>query len=265
MSRSTSSVILARLRFAARYASFHLVVSIAVALASSAVVFGLWYAAPYRQLLNVSGIFTLLLTVDVICGPLLTFIVGNPLKSQRERLLDFSLIGLVQIAALVYGLHSMWLGRPVILAFEVDRLVIVTALEVQKDGLPQAPTSLQRLSWWGVQQVSTRKSKSSEEFLQSIELGLQGISPAMLPQWWLSWDSAQSAINQHAKPVVELLMLRPKDNAVLQAAIDQTSLSAAQLRYLPMTSSKTKDWVALLDAQARIVGHAPVDGFTSRD
>ena len=30
---------------------------------------------------------------------------------------------------------------------------------------------------------------------------------------------------------------------------------------LPLVSSKTLDWVALLDAQMKMVGWAPVDGF----
>ena len=37
--------------------------------------------------------------------------------------------------------------------------------------------------------------------------------------------------------------------------------AAAELSYLPLVSSKTLDWVALLDADLNIVGHAPVDGF----
>ena len=34
-----------------------------------------------------------------------------------------------------------------------------------------------------------------------------------------------------------------------------------ELSYLPLVGSKTLDWVALLDSDLNIVGHAPVDGF----
>ena len=33
------------------------------------------------------------------------------------------------------------------------------------------------------------------------------------------------------------------------------------LRYLPLTSSKVLDWVALIGPTGDVVGHAPVDGF----
>ena len=50
---------------------------------------------------------------------------------------------------------------------------------------------------------------------------------------------------------------RPGDEGVQHAA----HLPTDALRYLPLTSSTTKDWVALLDADLRLLGHAPVDGF----
>ena len=139
-----------RFRFAARYALRHLLLSLGMALASAAVVFGLWYPSPYRQLLDVHHIFVLVLAVDVVCGPLLTLVLASPKKSRRERWLDFSLVGAIQLAALAYGMHSVWAARPVALVFEVDRLVVVTANELQSDALAKAPPGLQHLPWAGV-------------------------------------------------------------------------------------------------------------------
>ena len=250
-----------RLRFALRYALRHALVSLLVAGLSALFVFGLLYPPPTSAMLGVGSIFLLLLGVDVVCGPLLTLLLANPAKPQRERWLDFSLVGLVQLAALLYGLHSLWAARPVVLAFEVDRLVIASANEVQTETLSQAPAELQSLPWWGVLQVSTRKAKDSDEFFESMNLGLGGITPAMRPHWWLPWDGAQVGIQERAKPVAELLARRPQAASVLQAAMAETGLPVQQLRYLPLTSSKTKDWVALLNTEGRIVGYAPVDGF----
>jgi hypothetical protein len=50
---------------------------------------------------------------------------------------------------------------------------------------------------------------------------------------------------------------RPGDEGVQHAA----HLPTDALRYLPLTSSTTKDWVALLDGGLNRVGWAPVDGF----
>lgn len=49
----------------------------------------------------------IMLVVDLVIGPTLTFMVFNPAKTRRELLLDFSCIGLVQAAALIYGYVSV--------------------------------------------------------------------------------------------------------------------------------------------------------------
>lgn len=250
-----------RLKFALTYAVRHVLLSSAVACLVAAWVFGLIYPAPYRAMLGVGYLFLLILAVDVVCGPILTLILASPKKSVRERWLDFSLIGVVQMAALIYGLHSVWAARPVILAFEVDRLVVATANEVQTQELPQAMPGLQRLPWWGVRAVNTRKPQGGDEFLRSLDEQLHGVSPAMRPEWWLPWETAKPSMAERAKPLSSLLARRPQDAVTLQAAAQRTGLPTESLRYLPLTSSKTLDWVALLNGELNLVGWAPVDGF----
>lgn len=261
MSPELQSAAWSRPRFAAHYALRHLGISVAVALLSAAFVFGLLYPTPYRAMLGVESIFLLVLVVDVVCGPLLTLILASPKKSRRERWLDFSLVGVIQLLALVYGLHSVWLGRPAVLAFEVDRLVVVTANEIEPAELGKAPEGLRRLPWWGVLKVGTRRPANSQEMLESVDRGLAGISLAQQPDWWTPWDQAHEGMTHRAKPVTELLARRPQDTDTLQEAIRASGVPEAELRYLPLTSSKTLDWVVLLDQKLNLVGYAPVDGF----
>lgn len=250
-----------RLRFAVRYALRHLLLSLLVALASAAVVFGLWYPAPYRQMLQVDHIYLLVLAVDVVCGPLLTLILASPKKSRRERWLDFSLIGVIQLAALAYGMHSVWVARPVALVFEVDRLVVVTANEVLLDGLPKALPEFRNLPFAGVLKAGTRKSANGAEMMHSLDLSLGGVPLAAQPDWWQPLADSLPAMRGRAKPLAELIERRPADATALQDAAKAAGLSVPDLRYLPLVSSKTLDWVALLDAQMNMVGWAPVDGF----
>lgn len=250
-----------RLHFAARYALRHLLLSILIALASAVVVFGLWYPGPYRQMLDVGHIYLVVLAVDVVCGPLLTLVLASPCKHRRERWLDFSLIGLIQLAALAYGMHSVWLARPVALVFEVDRLVVVTANEINTDALPLAPTGLRQLPWIGVLKVGTRRAANNDEFMRSVEQGLAGISLAVQPDWWQPWSEAGAAMRERTKPLDELIARKPAAALRLQSAVKAAGRPVSELRYLPLVSSKTLDWVVLLDEQLEMVGWAPVDGF----
>ena len=53
--------------------------------------------------------------IDLILGPLLTFLIFNPLKSLREKIFDLSCVALVQLLALVYGFYTIYQQRPVLL------------------------------------------------------------------------------------------------------------------------------------------------------
>src|SRR5215218_185326 len=102
-----------RVRAAASAALVHLGLRALVGLATAAVVFGMWFPYPYRDLAGGQQLLLLLVSVDVVCGPLLTAVLFNPRKSRRELTLDLSLVAIVQIAALVYGVQVISQARPV--------------------------------------------------------------------------------------------------------------------------------------------------------
>jgi hypothetical protein len=250
-----------RLFFAMRWATGHLAVSAAIVALAALLVFGAWYPSPWRQLLGVAGVFGLVVGVDLVCGPLLTLVLASPKKSRKERWVDLSLVGAIQLVALAYGLWAVFAARPVALVFEVDRLTIVSANEVQIDQLSAAPEGLRALPWTGIQFAATREPNSSEENMQSLDMSLQGVTPAMRPDWWVPYEAAKPEVVTRAKPLAELLKARPQQAALLESAAAKTGLPKDQLLYLPLTSSKSLDWVALLSPTGDMVGHAPVDGF----
>lgn len=254
-----------RLYHASIYALRHLGISLVIAAIAAALVFGLLYPAPYRALLGVGAIFLLLLAVDVVSGPLLTLILASPTKSRREGWVDFGLVGLIQLGALVYGLHSVWAARPVLLAFETDRLVVVTANEIDTTSLSLAPENMRKLPVYGVLKAGTRRSKDADEMMESLGLELLGAPIATRPDWWVPWNDQIADIRRRAKPLTELFVHRPKDADVLRNAVHATDVDVNQLFYLPLTGSKTKEWVALLDEGMNMVGWAPVDGFVPVD
>lgn len=55
--------------------------------------------------------------VDLVLGPLLTLLVFHPVKPWREKMMDFIVIGAVQLAALGYGLHTMYQEHPKLLVY----------------------------------------------------------------------------------------------------------------------------------------------------
>ena len=76
----------------------------------------------------------LMLSVDVVLGPLLTFLVFNPQKKMKEIVGDFAVIGLVQLAALGYGLHTVYYEHPkLVVVYDMGSALIANAREVNED------------------------------------------------------------------------------------------------------------------------------------
>ena len=69
----------------------------------------------------------LLIGVDLVLGPLLTLLVFHPMKGLKERIGDFTVIGIVQLAALAYGLNTMYQQHPKMLVFyDYGRIEVIT-------------------------------------------------------------------------------------------------------------------------------------------
>jgi hypothetical protein len=162
----------------------HLLASVALAALVSALVFGVWYPAPYAAVAGGTSLFFLLVSVDVVMGPALTAVVANPSKPAAEFRRDFALIVALQLAALGYGLYTMALARPVYMAFEVDRMRVVVAADIEPASLAEAPPALRSLPWLGPKLIAAVKPVDPNEQMKSFDLGMAGIDLAMVPRNW---------------------------------------------------------------------------------
>jgi len=252
-----------RFRSASKAFLIHLCASALVGACSALLVLGVWFPFPYRDLAGGMFLLWLLIGVDVGCGPLCTAVFYNPAKPRRELVLDLSLVVLVQLAALVYGLYSISQARPVIQAFETDRFVAVTVAELDPAQLHEAPPEFRSLSWTGPRLVGTREPEGGPETLQSVELSIRGQEPSARPGWWQPYEKSVPAVQKRMKPLADLRKVRPAEaQAEIDQAVQKAGLPLDQLFYLPLTSRKKLDsWIAILNKDAQIVGYAPVDGF----
>jgi hypothetical protein len=243
-----------------RAAGIHLGLSALVAALAAALVFGLWYPTPFREISGGRELFFIVVVVDVVLGPLITFAVFDLRKPRRELRRDLAVVVLLQLAALGYGMHTVFIARPVVLALEVDRLRVVTAVTLAETDLGPAPPEFRQLPWRGVHLLATRQPNADESF-DAIQLGLAGIDLGMQPRYWRPAAETAAALRQAAQPLGTLGARYPARAAELQAYAAKTGRPIAQLGYLPLLARR-RDWVALVDtASGEVVGHAPFDGF----
>lgn len=247
---------------AARAAAFHFFISVLVAAMAAALVFGLWYPFPYRELAGGRELFLIVVAVDVVCGPLLTSVLFNPRKSRRELFLDLSLVALVQLAALGYGLYTVALARPVYLVFEVDRFKVVSTADIQPDALKPEAGGLQVLPWTGPLIIGVRDPRSPDEKLQSLDLSMQGLEPSARPDWWQAYELSKPQVLKRAQPIEALRKRQPSAVSLIDQAVAESGKGESALGWVPLTSFKSTSWVAFVDlSTAEVLAFAPVDGF----
>jgi hypothetical protein len=252
-----------RFRAARRFALKHFAASALVAALCAGLVFLVWYPYPYSHLAGGRELFTLVVTVDVVMGPVLSLVVYNPAKPRTELWRDLGIIFLLQAAALAYGLHSVAQARPVYLAFEADRFRVVAVPDIDPEALGEAPAALRALSWTGPKLLGVRLLENTDsEYPQSIQLALQGIHPAFRPSRWVSYDSQRRMVIEAAKPVAALRRARPGDAPRIDLALRRAGLDDARVGYLPLLSHRHSDWVVLVDlADGAPAAMLPIDAW----
>lgn len=237
-----------RLKQASRFAFKHLAVSVLIAALCAALVFGVWYPYPYSQLAGGRELFTIVVTVDVIIGPLLSLVVFNPAKARRELWRDLGTIFAIQAAALGYGLHSVANARPVYLAYESDRFRVVAVPDINAGVLSDAPPSLRSLSWTGPKLLGVRLLTNDDpEYLKSLQLALEGYHPAFRPQRWVEYDTQRLQVIAAAKPLSELKRKQSSQAALIEREVAKLGLDESALGYLPLASQHHTDWSVLVE------------------
>ncbi len=223
-------------------------------------VFLVWYPTPYREISGGRDLFLLLVTVDVVLGPLITFAVFNPRKPRPELVRDLGVIVALQLAALAYGLHTVAQARPAVVALEGDRLCVVRAIDLEGADFTNAPVGLRGVSWTGPLVLATRQPSAEEKF-DAIRRGLAGEDLGMRPKFWRPQAERSAAFARAAKPLGPLAQRWPQRAGDLERAAVATGRPVEQLGYLPILARRT-DWSALVDQRdGSIVGDVDIDGF----
>ncbi len=244
-----------------RASGIHLGISLSIAALAGLLVFALWYPYPYREISGGRELFLLVVVVDVMLGPLITLAVFNRAKPKAELRRDLALVGLIQLAALGYGLWTVFLARPVHMVFEYERFRVVHAVDIPLELTQQNQSGIDALPLTGPTLLALRPFKDNKEEMEATLAALQGVSLSARPELWQSYSQAKERVLQVAKPVLALKSRFINQVATLDAAVAQTGRPADALVYLPLISRQAA-WTVLLDAvTAEPLAYVPLDSF----
>jgi hypothetical protein len=252
-----------RLKAAARASFKHFSLSCVIAAAVAGIVFGIWYPFPYREVSGGAALFVLLVSVDIAMGPLLTLVVFDRRKPPLHLWRDLGIIFAVQLAALGYGVWTMFEARPVLLAYEGNRYRVVSAAELDHSLLHEAPPELRDLGFMGPKLIGAKLASSADaNYLESLKLSLDGLHPALRPSRWAPYESMLTNVLKQTQPITALQTRREESRQEIESAVKRSNLPPERLGYLPLQSRTHSDWIVVVDLQTGWpVTFAHVDGW----
>ncbi len=192
--------ILTRLRAGA----IHLGISALIALLLIVVVFKVWYPAPLDEAAGVRHIYLLILGIDVTIGPCLTCLVFDTRK--RSLRFDLSVIALLQLGALGYGMATVFVARPAYVVFNVDRFDLVLAKDIDPKSEARSKTSqYRRAPVTGPRWLSAVMPTDTEERNKILFQAVGGgYDLPQLPEYYAPLSAQSEVLKKRVQPLETL-------------------------------------------------------------
>ena len=219
---------------------YHLSISILIALIVTGIIFFVWYPYPLAQAVGVIHLFIMLILIDLIVGPLMTLLIYK--KDINAFKMDLSIIIIIQIAALIYGLHSITQGRPAWIVFNQNKFELVRVNDQFIENTEHIHKQFQTISWTGphyAAAVPSQNMKQREDDLFMDALG--GVSLAQRPERYVTLSHVKQKIQQQSQELDNLKNFN--DVQLVEKTLNQYPKATA---YLPLKASKL-DMVILLN------------------
>jgi hypothetical protein len=239
-------------------AAIHLTISLVLATTIATLLYFLWFPPPYFIAAGASTLIMVLMGVDIGIGPLLTLIVANPHKPRKLLRLDLSVIAVMQTIAFGYGVHVIAAARPVFVVAAIDRLVLVSANELDDADLAQGSQPAFRMrSWTGPLLVGALPPKGNEGIKIAAQAMSSGKDIDQLPRFYVPYDQVAEKLMQRAKPFSQL----KNATAHQRKQLDQLQSGAddGKLLALPLQRGDN-DYTAIMSPDTRRPIHIlPID------
>lgn len=236
-------------------ASIHFLISLAVLGTIIGLVIWRWYPPSLFAMAKAGPLLATLSAVDVVLGPLLTLIVYK--AGKRSLKFDLTVIALVQVAALAFGLWTLWQSRPVYFVAIEDRFRMVFANEVDAAAAAKAPPEYRRMPVFGPLQVAAPLPDEPKARLQAMLDAMAGLDISQRPDHFQPYPHTKVQ-NLLAKGLTQerVLALAPEADREAWKRLFDRHPGALML---PISSSRGSAAVLVDGASGAIAAYSALD------
>jgi hypothetical protein len=221
----------------------HLLISVAIALVFLALLLFVWYPGPLFEAAGGRGLLLILIGVDVIAGPLITLIVFRWDKPSLK--FDLAVVGAVQLAALAYGAHIMFLARPAFIAFVKDQFQVAVAVDLDPADLAKAKyLQFKHPPLTGPLLAFAEAPADVAEQQRLLKESLAGRDLEYFPQYFVPYQQRAQEVLAKSWPLARMRAQEPQAAKVVDEYLARSGTKESDVRYLRLRAPRA--WIAVL-------------------
>lgn len=241
---STEPLLIKNFKEMSRWAAalIHLSLSAVLAIAVILLLYFVWYPQPFFDASGGKFLLSLLVAVDVILGPLITLIIFNTKKKSLR--FDLAVIAFIQLAALCYGVYTMYLARPAFVVFALDQFTVISANDVDQKMMSKVTNpEFKSIPLTGPKFAYSVPQTSGKD-LEGMQLSLLGFAP----QYYVPYQEMATNAVSEGKSLTELYKGWPQVKANVEAELKHHNKNSSEVVFVRVVA-KLMVMAALLDAK----------------
>jgi hypothetical protein len=222
---------------------WHLAGSATVLLLVLGILYLGWYRWPGWYLTGVLHVLPVVVGVDVVLGPLLTFAIASPKKTNRELARDIGCIVAMQLVALSYGTVTLWKGRPLYYTFSVKELSVTQGIDLSREEIALARQTNPEFAphWYSLPRwVWAPLPQDEKEATAIVNSAIQGgTDVTAMPRYFKPWGQGLAQLRGQLKKVDDLNYFSLAGRKTLRERLRASGFDPEAADTLPMTGHGT--------------------------
>lgn len=212
-----------------------------------------WYPSPFFTASGGWQGLKIVALVDLVLGPLLTLIIFNPFKSKKELRIDLSIIASFQVAALIWGVLTVYQQRPVAAVFWEDKFYTIPAKVLEDQQY-----DLNLLSLYDEEipaLVYAEKPTTTDGLTQMMHAMMEGhYTPFQQTDLYRPIGQYLEEISKHQIDIHEVIESNPSMKESLNELLIDTGSSIDDNIYIKL-ESRYRNIILVFDQQGKVSGH----------
>jgi len=225
----------------AKASLIHLLLSAVVISALISLMLLFWFPAPFLGVTNFKDIAVILISIDLVLGPLLTFVVYN--KAKKSLKLDLSIIVSIQLMALSYGIYMLFLTHPVYITYYNNSFNVITAKYAIPEKAKNTKFNISKLSSPTLAYMQLPKGTTEDELFNNMLNGAAEIEARS--EFYQPYEENLNKILANSLDPSKIFSEKNMDDASKAFLKDNKNID--ELAFLPLVNGASANGIIVLN------------------